>query len=105
MTPSTHRTKVAGVTIDLPIFDDVDTTEQLANLVTERVREIEASSNKIDTQAFALAAAVSFAADLAHAQKEHDRDTAEITKALSSILARLDQLIQMYSAARPPKTP
>jgi len=105
MTGSTHRTKVAGVTIDLPVFKDPDTTEQLASQVTERIREIEASSKRIDTQAFALTAAVSFAAELAQAKKDHDADTAEITKALSVILARLDQLIQGYAASPPPRTP
>jgi len=105
MTAQTHRTSVAGVTIDLPIFQNPETTEQLAQQVTERVREIEASSKRIDTQAFALTAAVSFAAELAQAIKHHDHDIAEVTKALSAIVQRLDDLIQTYNTPEPPHSP
>ena len=102
---ATHRTKVAGVTLDLPIHLDPDTTEGLASQVTQRVREIEASSTRIDTQAFALTAAVTFAAELAQTKTDNDRSIAEVIKALSAILGKLDDLIETCQKPRPPSAP
>lgn len=99
MTRSTHRTQVAGVTLDLPMYRDAETTEKLAQEVTQRIREIEETSQRIDTQAFALAAAVSFAAELADAREEHRRDSADAAKSLTVILARLDEIIQSFADA------
>ena len=98
----THRTTVAGVTLDLPLHKDPETTEQIARQVTERIREIEDNSTRIDTQAFALTAAVSFAIDLAESKADQEAETAETVKALSAILARLDEIVAAYgSAGRP----
>lgn len=94
MTQQTHKTTVAGVALALPVFDTPENTEELAQRVTERMREIEAGSHKIDTQAFALTAAVSFAAELAVARKDHEREMADVIKALSAILVRLDELLE-----------
>jgi cell division protein ZapA (FtsZ GTPase activity inhibitor) len=93
MSQPTHRTRIAGLTLDLPVHGDPEETERLAEEVTARVREIEAASTRIDTQAFALKAALSFAAELREAKAAHDADTAEILKALDAILTRLEDIV------------
>ena len=97
-----HRTTVAGVTLDLPVYKDPETTEKIAQQVTARIKEIEEVSQRIDTQAFALTAAVMFAAEVAQQKEECDHDAADVVKALSAILARLEDIVEAYGTDAPP---
>ncbi|MFP4171449.1 MAG: cell division protein ZapA [Candidatus Hydrogenedentota bacterium] len=96
MTNQTIRTRIAGTVLDLPVVEDEAHTTKIANKVTERFREIEAGSPRINTQAFALQAAFSFAAELDRLSTERDEETRELVHALADLAGRLETLIQRH---------
>ena len=93
-----ERTKVriAGKTITVPVYRDRRTTLRLAKRLDERIQEIEKASSRIDTQAFALEAAISFAAELADAEQEREEETTQVFNDLDSLSKTLDQLVREY---------
>jgi len=93
MTEETIQDEVGGVRLALPIVDDVDTTRRIAARVNDRLREIEAESDRIDTHRFALLAAVSFATEVEECQRKHDQDTRDLLKALNRLLTSLRALL------------
>lgn len=101
MTPTKHRTTVAGVSLNLPVYDTPEETERLAALVTERIKHIEADSTRIDTQAYALTAAVHFAAEAARAHKLHEEELAEAATALTAILDRINDIVRRFAITGP----
>ncbi len=93
----TIQRKVAGVTLPVPIYQDEKTTSELIEMVNERVRDIEAQSTRIDTHAFALLAALSFAADLHETRQQREREGRELLKALRKIAESLRRLTRDYN--------
>ncbi len=98
MTKETILIKVAGTTLHVPIYGDAAATSEIVEQVTNRFREIEASSDRIDTQAFALLTAVSFAAALADEQAAAQEDTKDILVALARIQQSLQDLLEDLTA-------
>ena len=96
MTNQTIRTRIAGTVVELPLVRDEAYTAQIADKVTERFREIEAASSRINTQAFALQAAFSFAAELEHLNTEREEEIRELVHALANLAGRLEDLIQRH---------
>lgn len=94
----TVRIEVGGKTVHSPIFEDVHTTRELAKQVTERLAAIERDADRIDTQAFALTAAISFAHDAAQLRAEQEADTRAILKALDDLTQRLRKLESKHGA-------
>lgn len=88
----TVRIEVGGKTVHSPVFEDVHTTRELAKQVTERLKAIESESDRIDTQAFALTAAISFAHEASRLRNEQEADTQDILKALDELTQRLRKL-------------
>ncbi len=101
MTPTRHRTTVAGVTLNLPVYGSPEETERLATLVTERIKHIESDSTRIDTQAYALTAAVHFAAEATRARKQHEEELAEAATALTAILDRINDIVRRFAITGP----
>ena len=93
-----ERTKVriAGKSITVPVYRDRRTTLRLVKLLDERIKEIEKASDRIDTQAFALQAALSFVAELADAEEAHEAETTETFNDLDRISKTLDELVREY---------
>ena len=93
-----ERTKVriAGKTITVPVYRDRRTTLRLAKRLDERIQEIEKASGRIDTQAFALEAAISFLAELADAEQEREEETTQVFNDLDSLSKTLDELAREY---------
>ena len=93
-----ERTKVriAGKTITVPVYRDRRTTLRLAKRLDERIQEIEKAGSRIDTQAFALEAAISFAAELADAEQEREEETTQVFNDLDSLSKTLDELAREY---------
>lgn len=89
--------KVAGVTVPVPVYQDEKTTTDLIEMVNERVREIENQSTRIDTHAFALLAALSFAAELHEARQQREREVRDILKTLRKITEALRRLTRDYN--------
>jgi hypothetical protein len=87
------QVKLGGRTVQVPIYQDEKTTLQLVDSVNERLREIEESSTRVDTQAFALQAAYLFAVDSAREQASFDEDDAEILRSLTRVQLALNGLL------------
>ncbi len=87
---------IAGIRLRIPICVDAKTTLALAQRVSERIKQIEAEASKIDTQAFALQAAMSFAAELEESRHDRVEETAQTLKALDSLAVALEGLASTY---------
>jgi len=81
--------KVGSLPLPIPIYDDERTTRQIVKQVNDRLRQIEDESERVDTLAFALQAAVAFAADLHRARAEHAEENKDILVALHAIVESL----------------
>lgn len=101
MTSELVRIEIAGVTITVPVYGDVMHTRRLAAEVTRRISQIEQQSTKVDTQAFALAAALSFAADLNKSQEDRAQDTRALLRTLDKILTELRAILKSVDKSRP----
>ena len=71
MSDSKIEVTLAGVRLNIRPYGDPETTRRAAKEVTRLVREIEARSQRIDPQAFALDAALAFAPDLELIDQAH----------------------------------
>ena len=88
--------EIANAKISVPLHKDANTSKKISEEVSERIREIEDETGRIDTQAYALRAAFEFAAK-AHAQQEgHEKDIAEFIKALDAIQSRLREIGEAF---------
>ena len=70
--------KIGGKTIQVDVYQDKETTLRLAALVNKRIKQIEGQNDRIDTQAFALEAALSFAAQGEAAETGRKEDSKEM---------------------------
>lgn len=96
---------VGRVRLKVPVMHDKNTTLRMARAVNARLEEIEKRSPSIDSHAFALEAAMSFAAELEQASHEFDaekaglieqqnQDTRDILIALNKISEGLENLLE-----------
>ncbi len=89
------RVTVNGVQLDVPTYRDTETTRSIAAHVSDTLRSIEESSERIDTQRFALEACMKLAIDLA---RERDRSAAaedELGLQLASVNTSLESLLKI----------
>jgi cell division protein ZapA (FtsZ GTPase activity inhibitor) len=77
--------RIGGRTFSVPKLKDKDTTYHIAKLLQQRLKQIEAKSSRIDTQAFAIEAAMSFALDHLEAEETLEEETREMMNALSEL--------------------
>jgi cell division protein ZapA (FtsZ GTPase activity inhibitor) len=83
--------------IRVPIIENAKTSQRIAELVDEKLAEIEADSDRIDTQSFALEAAYLFAGELISLQQSLQKDEKDLIKALDSIGSHLQKLLDPAS--------
>ncbi|PCJ52627.1 MAG: hypothetical protein COA73_16125 [Candidatus Hydrogenedentota bacterium] len=88
--------KLGGRTLSVPLYRDMDTTIGIAKLVSKRLQEIEKTSPRIDTQAFALEAAMSFAIDAAESQTNSEEDGREMLLQMDTLSKEIAELIREY---------
>lgn len=91
---------VAGVKLSVPVLADPETTLRAAREVTRRIRLIERESARIDTQAFALQAAISLAEDLEARDQVQESDDAEMVLALEKLTEALRSLLEDFPPAK-----
>ncbi len=89
--------KIANATVSVPVYEDEETTRQIARMVTDRIQAIEESAGRIDSQAFALRAAYEFATALHDARREQQADEQQIATALDAVATRLQHLADEYA--------
>ena len=88
------KVKLGPVTVNVPVCNDVVTTQKIAKIVTDRLNSIEKKSKVIDTQAFALHTAFSFASEIELLTLEKSENTKEILLALDKLNDTLVQIIE-----------
>ncbi len=90
------KVQIGGKSIHVPVYRDRETTLRLVRRVNERLKAIEADSDRIDTQAFALEAALSFAAELDAAEADMEAEQTEIFNELDRLSKTVDKLVREY---------
>ena len=75
---------------------DEATTLKIAEEISKRFTEIEENSARIDTLAFALFTAFSYATEKHELEAQQDEDNRSMVKALDSITSRLDELTERF---------
>ena len=86
--------QISGRILRVPVVDTPAQTKKIAAIVSKRLDEIEAESDRIDTQAFALQAAFSFVAE-AYLEQEASSDAkTDFFDALQSLSAELADILQ-----------
>jgi hypothetical protein len=84
----TLRVRLFNTPVDLPIFEDEQTTLRLASQVEDRIRKHEAEKERVSTQEWALLVAYEYACEAAALESEQQ----DLTKALERIAERLNRL-------------
>lgn len=80
--------ELGGMPLQLPMCIDEETTRAVIGRVNQRLRDIEAASGRVNTQAFALQAAYAFAADLERAERRQQAATQELLGALDGLIEK-----------------
>jgi cell division protein ZapA (FtsZ GTPase activity inhibitor) len=88
--------KIGNRTFSVPRLKDEDTTYHIAKMLTDRLKKIEDKSSRIDTQAFAVEAAMSFAFDLLYAEEALEENTKEMMNALAELSKQLQTICRDY---------
>lgn len=94
--PETLSLKIANVTVPVPVYINEKTTREVAQQVTEKMKEIEGVFGRVDTQGFAIRAAYEFAMELHALQHQNEKDTQELNSALSALTTRLQELVNEF---------
>ena len=97
MSKDSVEVTIAGSRIRVPIFGNEAATKALAERVSQEIAAIEASSERIDTQAFALQAAMAFAAESRSLEATHHKEVAQLQVALEELSAKLAELLERHS--------
>ncbi len=81
MIPPTCEVSLGGLTVRVPTFKSVEDTRQIVESINARLKDLESTSTRVNTQAFALMAAYEFAKALHELQDEMAvRDAAVATR-------------------------
>jgi cell division protein ZapA (FtsZ GTPase activity inhibitor) len=94
----TVQVKIGGKTVSVPIYRDEATTLRIVEKVNRRLQEIEEESPRIDTQAFALQTAFSFAADVARIESAAENDEQNLIRALTKLQRALGETLKTLDA-------
>ncbi len=90
------KVKLGGKTVEVPLYRDSRATLKLAERLNERLKAIEAQSGRIDTQAFALEAAFTFAAEAQRLGDDADADRVTTLKELERLSKTIDRLVREF---------
>lgn len=85
------RVRLCNIPVDLPIFEDEQTTLRLAKAIEDRIRAHEAEKERVSTQEWALLVAYEYACHAAALESEQQA----LAKALEHVAERLGRLAEM----------
>lgn len=94
MPPEVLTVTIGRTTVQVPVVDDEKTTLALVEAINDRIAGLEAHAKRIDSMAFALQAAFTFAADLHHAKRAHEAETREATLAMERVIQTLRDVLE-----------
>ena len=89
--------RIGGRQFTVPVFDDVDNTFHLAKQLQERLTVIEDKAERVDTQAFAIEAAMQILHELQTSEDERNADTTDMMAELKRFSTRLDDLVRNFA--------
>jgi len=93
------RVAIGGIHMEVPLYGTPEHTRELAASVDEMLAAVEAESARIDSQQFALKAALAFAAQAADARAEVQQQTQALIRALSGFADRIEALAKAQRSA------
>lgn len=96
--PTKTTVRIANASIEVPVFQDQETTLEIAHHVTAQVQAIEKSYGRIDTQAFALRAAFDLAVELEQIRRNAEQESRDMIMALDELVTRLKDLVDNFGA-------
>ena len=96
MSQAQMEVRLGGIRLTVPIYRDHDTTKRIVAEVNKRIRDIEKRSKRIDTQAFALQAALSFATELDKTKALQEDDTKDTLLELNHLSKSLQKLVTEF---------
>jgi hypothetical protein len=99
MKPVPRTVDVGRTTLTIPDGVDTTTARNAAATVAAKVQQIEEDAAYIDTQRFALQAALEFAILLERAREEATAETKETLLALNTLQDRLGDILKALSAS------
>jgi cell division protein ZapA (FtsZ GTPase activity inhibitor) len=88
------KVKIGGRVYDVPVFEDKDHTLTLAKDLNKRLEFIENNSDRIDTQAFTVEAAMELLSDLYESQAELKDQESKYLSELDTLDTELTRLIK-----------
>lgn len=103
--PDKMTVRIANASVEIPVYQDEKTTLAIVERVTGRIREIEETYNRVDSQAYALRAAYEFAIELDQAQRAAEHESRDIIVALDEVMTRLNDLLETYGIDLDKPTP
>ncbi len=86
--------KIGRVSLQIPVYGTEDATLRIVHELNERLKRVEAESDRIDTQAFALKVAASFAAEADDLREQADQEKRELLLALHRVSESLRALLR-----------
>lgn len=96
MSPTAIKARVGGISLQVPICVDHNTTLRLVKRVNDYLERLEKETGRIDTQTYALKAALAFAAEAEELRRERDHETAALANALDEVVETFRKLSSKY---------
>lgn len=92
MIPKQMDVQIANATVRVPVYKSPEETTALAARVSERVREFEAASTRVNTQVFALQTAYTFAMELLELREEIAEREGQIVERIQRVAVDIEKL-------------
>ncbi len=96
----TMQLKVGRRFLDVPICDDEETTRKIAKEIDDRLDAIEERSDRVDSVAYVLTAALELAIELHKARKDHERENKELFMALEKTEETIRRIAEKTEGAQ-----
>jgi len=90
------KVKLGGKSLEVPVYRDMRATQKLIERLNQRLKDIEAQSGRIDTQAFALEAAYTFAVEAQRLADDVEAERHETVKELDRLSKAVDKLVREF---------
>ncbi|NLN92328.1 MAG: cell division protein ZapA [Candidatus Hydrogenedens sp.] len=94
--PMECKVRIAGLDLMVPVHMNLETSEKLAQDISERILEIQTEGVGINTQRDALRVAYMLAVEAMEIQAEYNRDVQELIKALERLNSSLKELVDTF---------
>ncbi|NUM53042.1 MAG: cell division protein ZapA [Candidatus Hydrogenedentes bacterium] len=92
MTRPTVEVRIAGLTLRVAPCGTHEQTAAIVEAVNARLKQFEAASTKVNTQAFALQAAYEFAKELAELQDRIAAEEQTVRDAVNGLVQRIEAI-------------